>query len=602
MGDSSYSLLLVANDSDDVELIRELLTIKKHIFPSSLTVVSDITEATVRLKSNDYDAVLFDLALSDNDQALDTFSKFTQVTSKIPIIVLNSIEDPALSSRAVKLGAQDCLIKGSFSPDLLVRTIRHGIERQQLRAHLKETSGHLHVIAEGNVDGILFLDRDRKITYANPAAQTMFGCSSEELIGSPLGVTTLGTDKTEIDILDKDQKTRRVVEMRFSESEWKGEAVFVASLRDITRRKEAEEKYSNLFQSSVAAIVVHDQDGQIFDVNQKTEQLFEYDKTQLMSMKVQSFYATSDESRPREALSKAFSEGPSHFEVDLKSASGKVFPAEVSLSVFEVYGRKYLQSIIMDITERKRLERLKDDFIVTASHELRTPIASLQFSMENLADGTLGEMNLKQKETIVTCFRNVTRLSKITNNLLDMSKLELGGMTLKLETIDLNHWLAEQHDELKEELNNCNIALHNDTGTQSYSVACDVDMMDQVLRNYTYNAMKYAASQVSITLHVGKAPDGCISFVETQDQPFVQLGVKDDGPGIPEDRLSLLFNKFVQLDRPFGGEGYKGTGLGLVICKEIIRLHKGYLGVESNSPTGAHFYFGLPQCDVMDAK
>ena len=182
--------------------------------------------------------------------------------------------------------------------------------------------------------------------------------------------------------------------------------------------------------------------------------------------------------------------------------------------------------------------------------------------------------------------RNVDRLAKMINNLLDLSRLESGAARLSRRELDLRS-LAEEVVQGLRLADTKGVALETDFPQTLPLVQADPEMIAQVITNLTDNALRFARSRVTVRLR--------------SDEGSVRVEIIDDGPGIPAEKIDALFGKFVQLERR-SGEGYKGTGLGLAICKEIMRLHGSSIEVSSVVGAGTQFSFRLPSKEERHAK
>ncbi len=255
---------------------------------------------------------------------------------------------------------------------------------------------------------------------------------------------------------------------------------------------------------------------------------------------------------------------------------------------------KYL-SIRAVITERKQAEaalavavsqlqglaRLKDEWISTVSHELKTPLAITREGISLMLDEVVGPTTTKQKKVLITAQSNIDRLARMINDLLDMSKLEAGKIALKRDRVDLAARVKEVLETFESRANAKGIALVADVPAQGASVYADADKLTQVLTNLVSNALKFT-EQGQITLSIREYPDDVICTVE------------DSGKGIAKEDLPKVFSKFQQFDRVVGA-GEQGTGLGLSIAKGLIELHGGVIQVESEVNKGATFTFTLPK-------
>jgi signal transduction histidine kinase/DNA-binding response OmpR family regulator len=283
-------------------------------------------------------------------------------------------------------------------------------------------------------------------------------------------------------------------------------------------------------------------------------------------------------------------DGPS--ELKLPGPDGERI-ADMRLAEVEWKGYKARLATIRDVTELKRLEQvraevkeqrrmdlLKDKLLSTVSHELRTPLSIVKAAVGTIRDRLAGPLTDDQNELIRTADRNITRLTRILNNFLDLSRLESGGALVDLQPFDLGEALREISEDLRMTHKNKGVTLFADVASDLPLVNADRDMILQVVGNLLDNALRYTRDRIQIrAAHAGGE---------------VVVSVVDDGRGIPEGKAAELFNKFVQLDRPKGGSGYKGTGLGLAICREIVNLHSGRIWAENVKDWGAGFHVALP--------
>lgn len=242
-----------------------------------------------------------------------------------------------------------------------------------------------------------------------------------------------------------------------------------------------------------------------------------------------------------------------------------------------------LRRILTYSIERKKLERQKDDFVGTVTHEMRTPLTVVKTAAANLLDPRLGDLSEKQKRVVAMIGRNADQLVRIINDMLDLSRLQSRKATVRrvelgaayLHELVANHQFTADAKGLK---------LVTDIPSDLAHFYGDRDLIYQVFNNLLSNAIRYARTQVTVTARVGDAA-GLFGL---------SVVIQDDGPGIAPDQLGKLFQKFVQVDRAAGGSEYKGTGLGLSVCKEIVDLHGGKIWAESVVGEHTSFHFILP--------
>lgn len=234
-----------------------------------------------------------------------------------------------------------------------------------------------------------------------------------------------------------------------------------------------------------------------------------------------------------------------------------------------------------DITESKKVERLKSEFVATVSHELRTPLTSIRGTLGLLAGGAAGELPVKAGELIQIAHRNSERLSVLINDLLDIEKIESGRLRFVPQWQPLQPLLEQAVEANRGFAHTCNVEFELVPPLPAVLVEVDSDRLLQVMANLLSNAAKFspAGERVLVTAMLrGRT---------------VRVVVQDRGPGVPEQFQPRLFQKFSQADAS-DSRAKGGTGLGLAITKAIVERMGGHIGFESKPDTGATFYFELP--------
>lgn len=227
------------------------------------------------------------------------------------------------------------------------------------------------------------------------------------------------------------------------------------------------------------------------------------------------------------------------------------------------------------------LDKLKSDFISTVSHELRTPLAITKEGISIVIDGIPGDINDKQKKVLIIARNNVDRLSRIINDLFNISKIEAGQLELRKTQVSINDLVKQLASSLRLKTKEKGLKLKTDIPKNDINIYIDPDRIIQVFDNLTYNAIKFTEK-------------GSIELSVKDKKNEIECAVKDTGIGISKEDLSKVFQKFQQFDRT-PGPGKKGTGLGLAISKGIVELHKGKIWIESELRKGTKFSFVLPK-------
>jgi PAS domain S-box-containing protein len=236
-------------------------------------------------------------------------------------------------------------------------------------------------------------------------------------------------------------------------------------------------------------------------------------------------------------------------------------------------------AVLEDVTQMREVDRLKNEFIGVASHELRTPVASLLLGAQMLNEGAMGDLNAAQKQVIDMQLEDLDRLSKLMQDLLDVTKLEAGSVRSRKENVSVAELVKGPVGALKSQAESKKISL-SDVGTEEAgTVVADRSQIGRVLTNLVVNAIRHTPEGGSIVLRAMPTDDE-VTFV-----------VEDTGEGIPEGYLATIFDRFVQV--PGATQG--GAGLGLSIAQNIVRAHGGRMWAESQLGRGSKFCFTLPR-------
>jgi PAS domain S-box-containing protein len=242
--------------------------------------------------------------------------------------------------------------------------------------------------------------------------------------------------------------------------------------------------------------------------------------------------------------------------------------------------------VIHDITREKEVDRLKTEFISITSHELRTPLASIKQAIYLVLSQTVGAINEQQKKFLDIGKRNVDRLSKLINDLLDLSKIEAGKLKLERSEEDINHIAHEVVLTFEASAKERGLALEEKLLPDLAKFYFDPNKISQVVANLVSNAIKFTPAGGKITV---------ASSYYGSDPNYIEISIKDSGLGIPKEDFDKLFKKFQQLDMALNRKT-GGTGLGLAICKQIVELHGGRILAESEGrDKGSNFVFILPK-------
>ena len=361
---------------------------------------------------------------------------------------------------------------------------------------------------------------------------------------------------------------------------------------EIAQRKEVEEKlrlFSHGVESAIEGIAMSNVTTEIIFVNEAFTKLFGYSKEEIIGKKISFFYSKEELPKLQEIM-KATMEGGWEGELVVRRKDGTFFPVAIYSSLIKDNAGRIIGHMVshVDVTGRKQAEekmkeavKVKSDFLSMVSHELRTPLTAIKEGIGIVLDGSAGKINTDQKDFLATAKRNVDRLHRLINQVLDFSKLEARKAEFRMEERDINQAIKEivkMQQPLAEEKG---LYIKMDLGDNLEKILFDEDKINQVLTNLTNNALKHT-DKGGITVSTKKDKDG----------KFIRVGIKDTGGGIKEGELDKLFKQFQQVGEKFRKSG--NTGLGLAISKQIVTGHKGKIWVESKYKFGSEFVFTLP--------
>lgn len=246
--------------------------------------------------------------------------------------------------------------------------------------------------------------------------------------------------------------------------------------------------------------------------------------------------------------------------------------------VFEEKGLTGAVVSFKDISKRKELDDMKDRFVSSVSHELRTPLTSIEGYLDALLEDEAGPLEEEQREFAEIAYRNANRLKMLVSDLLLLSKMESGKLTMRFGAVDVGELVAEVKQELRPLAESKDILLSLKV-EPNLAINADPLRISQVLTNLVNNAIKFTPPRGSVKLRACRSGDE------------VLIEVADDGVGIPKAELPQLAERFF---RASTASTIQGTGLGLTITKEILRMHQGELKVESEEGVGSTFRVRLP--------
>jgi len=370
-----------------------------------------------------------------------------------------------------------------------------------------------------------------------------------------------------------------------------GRKHILGSFRDVTERKSieaalqiSENNYRSIFELASDAIMIRDiETYQTVDVNKAACEMFRYSKKEMLGLYIRNFMVAQAPytwENARHFYEKAAQGEPQLFEWLVVDKNGRSFWVEANVKRNIIGGHYRLMSILRDITERKKLESMKDGFVNSVSHELRTPLAAIKEGVSITLEEIMGKIGKENKKILRVVKNNVDRLSRLINNVLDFQKLESGDAKFRPKPYNMNNVVMECYRAMSVVAREKRLGLLLNLDKKVKRSSFDKDKVLQVLMNLVNNAVKFTKK-------------GRITISTKSEGNIVKVSIADTGIGIKENDLPKLFKKFGQIENRVASKT-PGTGLGLAISKSIIERHGGKIWAESEWGKGSIFYFTIP--------
>jgi len=359
--------------------------------------------------------------------------------------------------------------------------------------------------------------------------------------------------------------------------------------RYIADRSVAAELFRLAVEACPSGMVMVDHSGTLVMVNAEIENQFGYTREELIGQSVD--ILVPERLRPQHARHRhLFGAEPgarpmgAGRELFGRRKDGTEFPLEVGLNPIRSGDQPLMLAVIVDISQRKHVERVKEEFISTVSHELRTPLTSISGSLGLLAGQFTDQLPQSAIRLLTIAHKNCQRLVRLINDMLDIEKIESGRVVMQCVRIDLLRLAEQAIEDNRGFAEGYGVTMRLDDASVSAEVNADPDRLLQVITNLLSNAIKFSPTGGEVSVTVQKAGEAC------------RLSVRDHGSGIPEAFKPRLFEKFAQADGTDTREK-GGTGLGLSIVKQIVQRMGGRVSFDDAPGGGTVFWVDLPRWD-----
>lgn len=344
-------------------------------------------------------------------------------------------------------------------------------------------------------------------------------------------------------------------------------------------KKYQEQKLNVIIDNMQGGIIIFDENGIINFCNYYVENIFACTSKEILNNKIGLFIPKLN--IDNKELNDLISSNAVHFETTLTHDNVVTLFIDVKINKALINEKESYIMIMHDITELKKMQKIKTEFVSTVSHELRTPLTAINGSIELMKSGAFGNIPEKALELINIVDRNGKRLLNLINDILDVEKLGFDKFNLQFEEHDLVTLINEAIQLNSNYLNEAEVSINFVSEIDKLIISLDKSRIIQVLTNLISNAIKFSPKGSTVQICTEKSND------------YVKILVIDKGIGIAPEEHAKLFQKFTQLDSS-DTRKKGGTGLGLYICKAIIQKHNGKIGFDSKLNEGTTFYFELP--------
>jgi PAS domain S-box-containing protein len=486
-------------------------------------------------------------------------------------------------------------------------------KRRRIEARLSDSEAMSRAVTESMAEGLVTATQEGVIVHANSAARHLFGYRLDDLVGrdvamllptryrmgftaffASLGNRQRGFREWDVKVLGlRHDGTEFPVNASFGDVNVSGRRLFTAIIHDITESnrisdalRDSEAQLRELTDAVPALIAYVDREERFQFHNRAYEEAFGLKREQIQNRTLLEVLGPQLYAQVKGHVQEALAGYSVRYEREQLTPGGE--RREYVMNYFPRYGEGDEQGTVIgfsslgnDVTELKRIDRMKTEFVSTVSHELRTPLTSIRGSLGLVWGGVTGELPAQAKNLVGIAKNNCERLIRLINDILDSEKIESGKMRFELQPTELeplleqalvsNEGFAQQHG-VKLVLNRAGAPVQ---------VCVDSDRLIQVVTNLLSNAIKFSlpGSAVQVTLRT--------------QEGGARVEISDNGPGIPDEFRQRIFQKFSQADSSDTRQK-GGTGLGLSISKAIIERMDGNIGFTTENQAGTTFFFELP--------
>lgn len=381
---------------------------------------------------------------------------------------------------------------------------------------------------------------------------------------------------------------------------------------ELARSQAALRNLSTALESAVEGISQLDPEGRYIHVNPAYAGMVGYAPEELIGKDWQRTVHPDDLEKMVVAYQQMLVDGKVEVEARAIRKDGTIFDKQLFMIKAYNQQQEFIghYCFMKDVSDRREVERLKDEFVSIVSHELRTPLTSISGALDLLAHGVLQSKPDQAQRMLNIAANNADRLVRLINDILDIERIESGKVTMTMQVCDAADLMNQSLEAMQDLADRAGIALS--ASPLSVPIWADCDRIIQVFTNLLSNAIKFSAPGNTVWLKAEVREDGRVGEQQIEEMrlgeveqisstsspispstPYILFSVTDQGRGIPSNKLESIFERFQQVDASDSRQK-GGTGLGLAICRTIIQLHHGRIWAESSPEGGSTFFFAIP--------
>jgi PAS domain S-box-containing protein len=626
MSSKPIEVLLVQDQNGETGVVSEMLH-RSEAGRFRVKSAQTLSTGVQCLQAETFDAVLLDLTLPDN-KGLDTLTKLQAERPTIPIVVLGDADDDELAARAVRLGAQDYLIKTTVDSHSLVRAVRYAIERKSVEEALRESEKKHRALLDAIPDMIFRVSADGRFLEFIPSKDIAPIVPASEFLGKKIqDVLPREVAEQSIHFMERALQSgetqlfeyQLVVngathyfearQVRYRHGEVLG------IVRDVTESRKAAEalraseaRFRTMFQDAAVGMALVDMDGRPHESNPSLERMLGYGQQELRQMVFTEFTHPEDAQRDMDLFKELVQGKRDHYEMEKRylRKDGRVVWGHLNVSLVRAAGGipHYVIAMVEDITERKSTE----DALRASEEQLRQAqrmeavgrlAGGVAHDFNNLLTAILGYTDFALdamdevsplRADLLNVKKNGQRAAVLVRQLLAFSRRQV----LQPEVLDLNHTVGNITKMLRRLIGE-HIELVTVPDPKLGNVQADPGQIEQVIMNLGVNSRDAMPSGGKLTIKTENVDVGegysCMGVL-VRPGPYVLLTVSDTGDGMDKDTQARVFEPFFTTK-----EKGKGTGLGLSTVYGIVKQSGGYIGVDSERGIGTTFKVYLPRVD-----